>query len=45
MNGKEAADPIELAALWSAAITDGSLLYVTSLDHHFYVMTCCRGNE
>ena len=39
MNGKEAADPIELGgALWSAPSTDGTLLYVTSLDHHFHVI-------
>jgi outer membrane protein assembly factor BamB len=39
MNGKKAADPIELGgALWSAPSTDGSLLYITSLDHHFHVV-------
>ncbi|MDP2776550.1 MAG: PQQ-binding-like beta-propeller repeat protein [Anaerolineales bacterium] len=39
MDGKEAADPIELGgALWSAPSTDGSLLYVTSLDHRFHVI-------
>ena len=39
MNGKQAADPIELGgALWSAPSTDNSLLYVTSLDHHFHVI-------
>lgn len=38
MNGKEAADPIELGgALWSAPATDGTLLYITSLDHYFHV--------
>jgi outer membrane protein assembly factor BamB len=39
MNGKEAADPIELGgALWAAPSTDGKLLYVTSLDHHFHII-------
>jgi len=44
MNGKEAADPIELGgALWSAPSTDGSLLYITSLDHHFHVVDPASG--
>jgi outer membrane protein assembly factor BamB len=44
MNGKQAADPIELGgALWSAPSTDGSLLYVTSLDHHFHVIDPAKG--
>lgn len=44
MNGKKAADPIELGgALWSAPATDGSLLYVTSLDHHFHVIDPVAG--
>ena len=39
LNGKQAADPIELGgALWSAPSTDGSVLYITSLDHQFYVI-------
>lgn len=39
MNGKQAADPIELGgALWSAPVTDGELIYVTSLDHHFHIL-------
>lgn len=39
MNGKETADPIELGgALWSAPVTDGSLLYVSSLDHHVHIV-------
>lgn len=39
MNGKEAADPIELGgALWSAPSTDGTLLYITSLDHRLHVI-------
>ncbi len=39
MNGKEAADPIELGgALWSAPTTDGNLLYVSSLDHHMHII-------
>ena len=44
MNGKQAADPIELSgALWSAPTTDGTLLYVTSLDHHLHVVDPARG--
>ncbi len=44
MNGKQAADPIELGgALWSAPATDGSLLYVTSLDHHFHMVNPATG--
>lgn len=45
MNGKEAADPIELGgALWSAPSTDGTLLYITSLDHYLHVIDTA-GNE
>ncbi|CAG0963505.1 putative protein YxaL [Anaerolineales bacterium] len=44
VNGKQAADPIELGgALWSAPTTDGTLLYVTSLDHHLHVIDPARG--
>ena len=44
LNGKQAADPIELGgALWSAPSTDGSLLYITSLDHHFHVIDTTKG--
>jgi outer membrane protein assembly factor BamB len=44
MNGKEAADPIELGgALWAAPSTDGKLLYVTSLDHHFHIIDISSG--
>lgn len=44
MNGKEAGAPIELGgALWSAPATDGKLLYVTSLDHHFHVVDPVKG--
>jgi outer membrane protein assembly factor BamB len=44
MKGEEAGDPIELGgALWSAPVTDGSLLYVTSLDHHFHVIDPTAG--
>jgi outer membrane protein assembly factor BamB len=44
MNGKEAADPIELGgALWAAPSTDGKLLYVTSLDHHFHIIDVATG--
>lgn len=44
MNGKQAADPIELGgALWSTPSTDGTLLYVTSLDHRFYIIDPVKG--
>ncbi len=44
MNGKEAADPIELGgALWAAPSTDGTLLYVTSLDHKFHIIDIASG--
>jgi outer membrane protein assembly factor BamB len=44
MNGKEAADPIELGgALWAAPSTDGTLLYVTSLDHQFHIINPTKG--
>jgi outer membrane protein assembly factor BamB len=44
MNGKEAADPIELGgALWAAPSTDGTLLYVTSLDHNFHIIDVASG--
>jgi outer membrane protein assembly factor BamB len=44
MNGKEAADPIELGgALWAAPSTDGKLLYVTSLDHNFHIIDLASG--
>jgi len=46
MNGKEAADPIELGgALWSPPATDGTLLYITSLDHHFHVVDPAVGKS
>jgi hypothetical protein len=39
MNGREIADPVELGgALWSAPVTDGELLYITSLDHHLHIV-------
>lgn len=39
LNGKQASDPIELGgALWSTPSTDGTLLYITTLDHHFHVI-------
>ena len=45
MSGKEAADPIELGgALWSAPSTDGALLYITSLDHHFHMIDPVTGS-
>jgi outer membrane protein assembly factor BamB len=44
MNGKRAADPIELGgALWSAPTTDGALLYVASLDHQVHIVDPARG--
>jgi hypothetical protein len=44
MDGKEAADPIKLGgALWSAPATDGSLLYVASLNHYVHVVDPARG--
>ena len=46
MNGKKAAEPIELGgALWSAPSTDGTLLYVTSLDHYFHVIDPAAGES
>ena len=43
MNGKEAAAPIELGgALWSAPSTDGSRLYVTSLNHQVHIVDIAR---
>ncbi|MDO8753566.1 MAG: PQQ-binding-like beta-propeller repeat protein [Anaerolineales bacterium] len=46
MNGKKAAEPIELrGALWSAPSTDGTLLYVTSLDHYFHVIDPATGES
>lgn len=45
MNGKEIADPIELGgALWSAPSTDGTLLYITSLDHHLHIIDPAKGS-
>jgi outer membrane protein assembly factor BamB len=39
MGGKPAADPIEVGGLlWSAPSTDGTLLYVVSLDHHLHII-------
>jgi len=44
INGKRAADPIELGgALWAAPSTDGTLLYVTSLDHNFHIIDIATG--
>lgn len=45
MNGQEAADPIELGgALWSAPVTDGQYLYVSSLDHHLHIINPADGS-
>lgn len=39
MDGKQVADPIELGgALWSAPVTDGTYIYVNSLDHHTHIL-------
>lgn len=39
LNGKQAVEPLELGgALWSAPVTDGNLLYVSSLDHHLHII-------
>ncbi|MBI3162241.1 MAG: PQQ-binding-like beta-propeller repeat protein [Chloroflexi bacterium] len=44
MNGKQAADPIEIGgALWSAPVTDGNLIYVASLDHHLHIIDPASG--
>ena len=38
MNGKQL-DTIEVGgALWSSPATDGTLIYIASLDHHFHVI-------
>jgi len=39
MNGNQVADPIEIGgALWSAPVTDGTLIYLSSLDHHVNIV-------
>jgi outer membrane protein assembly factor BamB len=39
LNGKAVADPIEIGgSLWSAPATDGTVLYVASLDHHLHII-------
>ena len=44
LDGKEVSDPIELGgALWSAPTTDGSSLFVTSLDHHLHIVDPANG--
>lgn len=46
MNGKEAADPIEIGgALWSAPVTDGNLIYIASLDHHLHIIDPSNGTS
>ena len=46
MQGKPVADPLELGgALWSAPVTDGTLLYVTSLDHHLHIINPATNNS
>jgi len=39
MAGNQVADPIEVSgALWSAPVTDGTLIYLSSLDHHVNII-------
>src|SRR5262249_25265050 len=39
LTGQPAADPIDVGgALWSTPATDGTHIYITSLDHHFHVI-------
>jgi outer membrane protein assembly factor BamB len=39
MQGNQSADPIEIGgALWSAPVTDGKLIYLSSLGHHLNVI-------
>lgn len=39
MDGKQVSEPLELGgALWSAPVTDGGYIYVTSLDHHLHII-------
>ncbi|MBI5944474.1 MAG: PQQ-like beta-propeller repeat protein [Chloroflexi bacterium] len=40
MSGKQIADPIEIGgALWSAPVTDGEFIYLSSLDHRVSVIS------
>jgi outer membrane protein assembly factor BamB len=42
--GQSVADPIELGgALWATPISDGELIYVTSLDHHLHIIDPATG--
>lgn len=44
LNGKLAGEPLEIGgALWSAPATDGTLLYITSLDHNLRVINPTEG--
>jgi len=37
MTGKQAADPVDITGvLWSAPVSDGKLIYISSLDHHVH---------
>jgi outer membrane protein assembly factor BamB len=39
MNGNQAAHPIEIGgALWSAPVSDGTLIYLSSLDHNVHIV-------
>jgi outer membrane protein assembly factor BamB len=39
MSGNQAAEPIEIGgSLWSAPVTDGTLIYLSSLDHHEHII-------
>jgi outer membrane protein assembly factor BamB len=44
MDGKPAGDPIEVGGtLWSAPATDGTLLYIASLDHKLHIIDPASG--
>lgn len=42
--GQPVAEPIELGgSLWATPVTDGELIYVTSLDHHLHIINPVSG--
>jgi len=44
MNGNPITNPIELGgALWSAPVTDGTYIYINSLDHHTHILDPLTG--
>jgi outer membrane protein assembly factor BamB len=46
MDGQQVADPIELGgALWAAPVTDGTLLYIASLDHYMHIIDPTDNSE